>query len=416
MNNRIDEKAYLTFAIERAAQHASSDALFGILCYNAFMIWDWITVPDNYVTLWAIRLTVTCVWLTLYFLHKHPVVQANLRLVYLGLLHLILSSVSLIYFIAFDYSKQVDFFFAFLILPWVMSAYNIRIQDALALGFGFVLSFALVIVSKSSNHQFTVSMLMALGVAFGFGAAAALSSERHGRRAFLAEKHLQAETNRADNLLIKTFPFEVAKELKENYRSQARRFDKTSVLFCDIVNFTEASAQMNPEDLVFFLNQTFSAFERLTSNHGCEKIKTIGDSYMAVCGAPAQAEDHAEKITRLAIALHEAATDMTLGGKPLQLRIGINTGAVVAGVIGETKFAYDMWGDTVNTASRMESLAPVGGIRITESTKNEIGDAFTLQELPEGPVKGKGIMKSWIVVGLKQSSAEESPGSTHGAA
>jgi class 3 adenylate cyclase len=253
-------------------------------------------------------------------------------------------------------------------------------------------------------------------VGFAFGVAGAFSSERFGRRAFLAEKALQAETNRADNLLVKTFPFEVAKELKLNQNSPARQFNNVTVMFCDIVNFTEASVQMSPEQLLAFLNQTFSAFERITVDHGCEKIKTIGDSYMAVCGAPIPANNHAERIIRLALALHEAAANITLGDKPLLLRIGVNSGPVVAGVIGETRFAYDLWGDTVNTASRMESLSPVGAIRITESTKNEIGDAFTLQELPESPVKGKGIMKSWIAIGLKQLSAEESPGSTHVAA
>jgi class 3 adenylate cyclase len=416
MNSRIDEKAYRTFAIARAAQDASKDAWFGLFCYNAFMIWDWITVPDNYKILWSIRLTVTSVWLIIAYLHKHPMIQANLRLVYLGLLQLILVSVSLIYFVAFDYSKQVDFFFAFLILPWVMSAYSIRIQDAIMLGFSFVLSFTLVIVAKSSNQDVTVTLLVALYVAFAFGSAAALSSEKYGRRAFIAEQSLQAETNRADNLLVKTFPFEVAKDLKLNHTSQAKRFDDVTVMFCDIVNFTDASAQMSPEELVSFLNQTFSAFDRMTADHGCEKIKTIGDSYMAVCGAPIPANNHAERIIRLALALHEAAANITLGDKPLLLRIGVNSGPVVAGVIGETRFAYDLWGDTVNTASRMESLSPVGAIRITESTKNEIGDAFTLQELPESPVKGKGIMKSWIVIGLKQLSAKESPGSTHVAA
>lgn len=416
MAHQNEEKEFLDFSIQRSGQHATRDALFGMVFYNMFAIWDVITVPDNYQRLWAIRLSVSALWLTVARFHKHPLVQANLRLVYVGLLHIVLNSLSLIYFLAFDKARQIDFFFVFLVLPWVMSAYHLTIKDALTLGLSFAAGFSAVIITKSSDADFTFTMLLALTVAFTFGVAGAFSSERFGRRAFLAEKALQAETNRADNLLVKTFPFEVAKELKLNQNSPARQFNNVTVMFCDIVNFTDASAQMSPEELVSFLNQTFSAFDRMTADHGCEKIKTIGDSYMAVCGAPIPTKNHAERIIRLALALHDATANMTLGDKPLRLRIGVNSGPVVAGVIGESRFAYDLWGDTVNTASRMEALAPVRAIRITESTKNEIGDAFTLQELPEGPVKGKGIMKSWIVVGLKQSSAEESPGSAHGAA
>ncbi len=416
MANHGEEKEFLEFMIHRSVKRGSTDAAFGFVLYNSFAIWDWIVAPQSFKTLLTIRLSITLLWLAVVSFHNHPFIQANLRWIYLGLLHIVLNSMSLIYYIAFKNLKQLDYLFAFLVLPYAMSAFHVRVKDSLLIGVGFIITFSTMIFLKSSDHEFILSNLSALAVAFAVGVAGAIVGERYGRRSFADQKLLEMETNRADNLLVKTFPLEVAKELKLHHKSQAKRFDHVSVMFCDIVNFTDASAQMSPEYLVSFLNQTFSAFERLTSNHGCEKIKTIGDSYMAVCGAPAQAEDHAEKITRLAIALHEAATDVTLGGKPLQLRIGINTGPVVAGVIGETKFAYDMWGDTVNTASRMESLAPVGGIRITESTKNEIGDVFTLQELPESHVKGKGIMKSWIVTGLKQPSTEESPGSTHVAA
>jgi class 3 adenylate cyclase len=416
MTNQNEEKEFLEYTMQRLAQHATKDSLFGIMLYNAFAIWDVITAPDNYQTLWAIRFSITALCITVIRFHKHPLVQANLRLVYLGLLHIALNSLSLMYYLTFDKVKLTDLFFVFLILPWVMSAYHLRVQDSLALGISLAGGIIAVIVTKSTDADFIFNVLSVLTVAFAFGVAGALGSERFGRRAFRAEKALQAETNRADNLLVKTFPFEVAKELKLNHTSQAKRFDDVTVMFCDIVNFTDASAQMSPEELVSFLNQTFSAFDRMTADHGCEKIKTIGDSYMAVCGVPIPTKNHAERIIRLALALHDAAANMTLGDKPLLLRIGVNSGPVVAGVIGESRFAYDLWGDTVNTASRMESLAPVGAIRITESTKNEIDDTFILQELPESPVKGKGLMKSWIVIGLKQLSAEENPHSTHVAA
>jgi class 3 adenylate cyclase len=416
MADQNEEKEFLEFMVHRSVKRGSTDAAFGFLIYNSFAVWDWIVAPQSFKTLWAIRLSITLLWLAVVWFHNHPLIQSNLRFIYLGLLHLVLNSMSLIYYIAFENIKQLDFLFAFLVLPYAMSAFHIRVKDSLILGVGFIISFSTMIFLKASNPELIMSNLSALAVAFSVGIAGAIVGERYGRRSFVDQKLLQAETNRADNLLIKTFPFEVAKELKLNHTSQAKRFDDVTVMFCDIVNFTDASAQMSPEELVSFLNQTFSAFDRMTADHGCEKIKTIGDSYMAVCGVPIPTKNHAERIIRLALALHDAAANMTLGDKPLLLRIGVNSGPVVAGVIGESRFAYDLWGDTVNTASRMESLAPVGAIRITESTKNEIDDTFILQELPESPVKGKGLMKSWIVIGLKQLSAEEIPGSTHVAA
>jgi adenylate cyclase len=416
MASHEEEKDFLEFMLHRSVKRGSNDAAFGFLIYNSFAVWDWIVAPQSFKTLWAIRLSITLLWLCVVWFHNHPFVQSNLRFIYLGLLHLVLNSMSLIYYIAFENIKQLDFLFAFLVLPYAMSAFHIRVKDSLLIGVGFLFSFSSMIILKASNSELIISNLSALAVAFSVGITGAIVGERYGRRSFEDQKLLQAETNRADNLLVKTFPFEVAKELKLNHTSQARRFDDVTVMFCDIVNFTDATAQMSPEQLVLFLNQTFSAFDRMTAKHGCEKIKTIGDSYMAVCGAPIPTKNHAERIIQLALAFHEAAKSITLDSKPVLLRIGINSGPVVAGVIGEIRFAYDLWGDTVNIASRMESLSPVGAIRITESTRNEIGDAFTLQELPESPVKGKGIMKSWIVIGLKSPSTKESPDSTHVAA
>jgi class 3 adenylate cyclase len=416
MSKSIHEKDYLNFTITNSLQRGRQDAAFGILVYNAFLLWDWSVAPEQFATLLSIRLSVTSIWLVVAYLHNHPIIQSNLRLVYLGLLHISLNSLSLIGFVAFDQLKPLDYLVVFLALTYAMSAFHIMVKDAAILGLGFIASFTTMLLFRSSSQEFISSNISSVLIAFVLGLAGAIVSERYTRRAFENEKLLQAETNRADNLLVKTFPFEVAKELKFAHTSQARRFEEVSVMFCDIVNFSEASAKMTPEELVHFLNDTFSIFDRLTGEHGCEKIKTIGDSYMAVCGAPSPDQAHAERIVRLAFALQNATSSIELAGRPLAIRIGIDSGPVVAGVIGETRFAYDLWGDTVNTASRMESMAMPGSIRITESTKLRIEGTFVLQALPEANVKGKGIMKSWIVIGLKNPYIKESPDSTHVAA
>jgi adenylate cyclase len=229
------------------------------------------------------------------------------------------------------------------------------------------------------------------------GIAGSTIGQNYVIRAYLAEKKLREETARADNLLLKTFPFEVAKELKTNQKSIARRYEHATVMFCDVVNFTHSSSHMPPEDLVDWLNRTFSEFDRVTAEHGCEKIKTVGDAYMVVSGVPIPDENHAERILLLALAIKSASEKITLNGQPLQLRIGISSGPVVAGVIGESRFAYDLWGDTVNTASRMEALAPAGKIQITEATKELLKGSFNLEKVSSLEVKGKGVMDTWLV-------------------
>jgi class 3 adenylate cyclase len=416
MSKSAQEKDFLNFTITNSLQRGRKDAAFGILVYNAFMLWDWSVAPEHFTTLLSIRLGVTSIWLIVAYFHNHSIIQNNLRLVYLGLLHISLNSLSLIGFVAFDKLKPLDYLVVFLALTYAMSAFHIMVKDATILGLGFIVTFTSMLLVKSSNEAFIASNVSAALIAFVMGLAGAIVSERYTRRAFENENLLHAETNRADNLLVKTFPFEVAKELKFTQTSQARRFDEVSVMFCDIVNFTEASAKMTPEELVHFLNDTFSIFDRLAREHGCEKIKTIGDSYMAVCGAPSPDQAHAEKIVRLAFALQNATRSIELAGRPLAIRIGIDSGPVVAGVIGETRFAYDLWGDTVNTASRMESMALPDSIRITDSTKQKIEATFELQELPEAHVKGKGLMKNWIVIKPKDTEIVSEKGGTNLAA
>lgn len=161
---------------------------------------------------------------------------------------------------------------------------------------------------------------------------------------------LSAERHRSERLLLNVLPASVAAELKEHGRTTARRFDSISVLFADIVGFTPMTATLEPEVIVERLNEVFSHFDRLADHYGCEKIRTIGDGYMAAAGVPVPRGDHAQAITSMALDMLEYVKN-----SPLHLRIGINSGPAVAGIVGTSKFQYDVWGDTVNTASRMES-------------------------------------------------------------
>lgn len=228
--------------------------------------------------------------------------------------------------------------------------------------------------------------------------------ERLQRAEFRALKELEAEREKSERLLFNILPEAVAKQLKQEQRTIAEHFAEVSVLFADIVGFTEMSAGRPPVEIVNLLNQIFSEFDHLAEIHGLEKIKTIGDSYMVVGGLPIERADHLEAIADMALDMQQAIAHFSeTTGRPFQMRIGINSGPVVAGVIGVKKFIYDLWGDTVNTASRMEAYSVPGGIQVTETVYQRLKKRYDLEERGEIAVKGKGPMQVYLLKGKKQN-------------
>ena len=215
---------------------------------------------------------------------------------------------------------------------------------------------------------------------------------------------LRLEQVKTDNLLLNILPSSIAAILKNEDRLIAEHFDEASILFADVVGFTPLSAQLSPEALVRVLNDIFSQFDELVDRHDLEKIKTIGDCYMVAAGVPRSRADHAQAITHLALEMRACVARQTFGGHSLNVRIGINSGPVVAGVIGRKKFIYDLWGDAVNTASRMESHGASGAIQITRATYELIRDAFVCEARGAINVKGKGEMDVWLVIAAKEKS------------
>ena len=213
-----------------------------------------------------------------------------------------------------------------------------------------------------------------------------------------AETGLEREFNRAEGLLHNILPDAIALRLKDGETVIADEHAEATVLFADIVNFTQASARLTPAQLVETLNRVFTEFDRLAQQHGTEKIKTIGDAYMAVVGVPEAQDDHATTAVRLALDMLRAARRISAETHfPIDLRIGINSGPVVAGVIGSHKFAYDLWGDAVNVAARMESHGTPGEVLITEATRRLLDDSIPLRPAGSREVKGKGVMQVFAV-------------------
>ncbi len=212
-------------------------------------------------------------------------------------------------------------------------------------------------------------------------------------------KRLAAEQEKSERLLLNILPEPIANRLKREPQAIAEGFAEATILFADIVGFTELANRLPPTDLVARLNQIFSRFDALAEHYGLEKIKTIGDAYMVVGGLPKPQADHAVAIAEMALAMHQAIAEINQQtGESFNIRIGINTGPVVAGVIGIKKFIYDLWGDSVNIASRMESHGTPGRIQVTETTYRVLKDKYEFEERGIIHIKGRGEMKTyWLL-------------------
>lgn len=224
-----------------------------------------------------------------------------------------------------------------------------------------------------------------LGVAFGLLAS--------------YSRQLTAERARSERLLLNVLPPSIAERLREGEQTIADQYDATTVIFADVVNSTPLTVELSPAQMVGLLNEHVSAFDALADRHGVEKIRTIGDNWMGVSGAPLARTDHAAAAARLALAMLAYVDDRRgRGERCLEFRIGLNSGPVIGGVIGTRKFVFDIWGDPVNTAARMESHGTPGRIQLTEATYRLIRDRFECEPRGTIEVKGKGAMPTWYLV------------------
>jgi guanylate cyclase len=222
-------------------------------------------------------------------------------------------------------------------------------------------------------------------------------------RYFQAQKErimvsLEQEQERSNKLLLNILPAAIAERLKDNDMRIADHYDSVTVMFADLVNFTQISARMPPTQLIDLLSQVFLRFDQLAEKYKVEKIKTIGDAYMVIAGAPLLCHDHAERIADMALEMQDALREVSMKtGTELKMRIGINSGPVVAGVIGSAKFSYDLWGDTVNMASRMEETSLTDAIQVTQATEKILQSQYQFLSRTGVEVKGVGVIDTFIL-------------------
>lgn len=241
--------------------------------------------------------------------------------------------------------------------------------------------------------------------------AVALFLEQSKRRMFLVNRALAAERQRSEELLHNVLPAEIVSRLQGTPLPIADSYEQATVLFADIVGFTPLSTSLPADEVVHLLDLLFSSFDDLCETRGMEKIKTIGDAYMAVAGVPTSTPDHAIRAVELALDMQRVATRLSPswpGG--LALRIGISSGPVIAGVIGTRKFAFDLWGDTVNTASRLEAHGRAGRIHVADSTRRLLDGRYAFDGPHRTAVKGKGTLDTHFLLPAEADPAESEPG------
>ena len=222
--------------------------------------------------------------------------------------------------------------------------------------------------------------------------------QRYTRNDFLQELTIQAQRDQADSLLYNVLPEGIAERVKQSHDTIAEEYESASVLFADIVNFTPISARFGPLEVVEMLNELFSSFDDLVDKFSVEKIQVAGDGYMVAGGLPVTREDHCDAVVSFALdMLDRIKRHQAWNHEPIHLRVGIDTGPVVAGVIGRHKFIYDLWGDAVNTASRMESNGLVDVIQVTEAVKRKLDGKYTFEQREPINIKGKGQMVTYLL-------------------
>jgi adenylate cyclase len=251
---------------------------------------------------------------------------------------------------------------------------------------------------------FSVTFVLTVATAWLLAIATLWFALREIRR---AREAMEAEYDRSEQLLTNILPATIAQRLKDPSRNIiADKYDDASILFADIAGYTKRASDTAPSDLVRFLDRLYTDLDALVDRHGLEKVKTSGDSYMVVSGVPEPRSDHIEALACLALDMADAVSDLTdPQGRAVPLRIGLAAGPVVAGVVGARKFFYDVWGDAVNVASRMETTDVEGRIQVPHDVYERINHAFLLEARGEVDVKGKGVMNTWYLVGRRDDEA-----------
>jgi len=415
-------RVYATFedpALERAFQKENFElsvrryvrfsVLLAFIAFWAYGVHDLLVIPEVHVTAWTIRYAISgplgALLVAFVFRNRRWELHQPAMLVFGLTVNTVVLWIAAI-------SPPAGFFiyagFAviFVTLGPFLARMNVKTQVVYTLvTLGLYNLFDLA--EAHAEPMYRLSLNLTLFTLGAIGTLAARQLEIQARLAFIQRRvirdqmaALDVERHRSESLLLNVLPRRIAERLKnEPDTTIAERFQSATVLFSDIVGFTELSARLAPDELVRRLDEVFSRFDVIADELELEKIKTIGDAYMVAGGVPARRADHAMAVCEMALRMRDSLAELAERmAEPIDVRIGVHTGPVVAGVIGKKKFIYDVWGDTVNTASRMESHGVPGSIQVSEATYEAAKGKFEFETRGTISVKGKGEMKTYFLL------------------
>jgi class 3 adenylate cyclase len=387
--------------------------VLGLILYSLFGILDIYAIPISKDIVWIIRYGIVAPVILITLVASYTAVFQRYTQALMCLV-VAVSGLGIVAMISVTREAEFGnrFYFTGLILisMWGYSLSRLRFWYAVLANLVIMIGYELgsivvkqLLESETGIVIFTMHNFFFLG-ANVIGMFGSYYLERYTRRDFLQKYTIQAQRDQADKLLYNILPERIAEKLKQSSETIAEEFNSVSVLFADIVNFTPISARFGPYEVVDMLNELFSHFDVLVDKYGVEKIQVAGDAYMVAAGVPTFRPDHATVLAQLALdMLKYVKEEEFLGGKhPIEIRIGLNSGSLIGGVIGRKKYFYALWGDMVNIASRMQSHGEVGKIQITRDTYELVKDDFECEYIGEIAIKGKGNMEAWHLIGKKE--------------
>jgi class 3 adenylate cyclase len=390
--------------------------ILGIVLYALFGVLDLYAAPISWESAWIIRygIVIPLLVLTLFISYVEelrdlvqPATCFSAIMAGLGVAYMIAITNEV------EYGNRFYVTGLLLVAIWSYSLARLRFGYAVLanviviLGYEFVAIYVKDYLSTETGTViFTLNNFFLIGATV-IGMVTSYALERYTRIDYLQKMTIQEQRDQADRLLYNILPERIAEQLKQGNDIIAEEFSSATVLVADIVNFTPISARFHPREVVGMLNDLFTKFDELVDKYNVEKIQVAGDGYMAAAGVPIPRADHAAVLVRLAMDMLDYVQNGDfLGGRhPIELRVGLDSGPVLGGVIGRRKYFYGIWGDVVNTAARMESHGSIGKIQITRATYELIRDEFECESIGEIPVKGKGQMEVWHLVTEKEKVA-----------
>jgi class 3 adenylate cyclase len=381
-------------------------ATFMYLCFGFI---DLVLIPKVVGTIWAMRAGVACYLLlslaltyTRFFYYAQQAILTSMCFVGAG-------GMIVIVWLGADQGGHHYYAGIVLLIIFSYTFLGLRFVNAFfACTMSVVIYMVVAHLTHEARNPSIISNNFFIFAANLAGIFAGYTIEYYSRKNFYQSKIITHERLEIERLLLSILPGPIAERLKSHPEKIADSFPQVTVLFADLVGFTPYAATKSPEETVGILNVIFSVFDDITDQFQLEKIKTIGDAYMAVAGLPVPHAQHAEMAAWAAISMQSAIEKINkIYGQNFSLRIGLNCGSVVAGVIGKKKFIYDLWGDAVNIASRMESTGVPGGIQVSEPIYQQLKEVFRFEERGEIEVKGKGKMHTYLLVGANDNPIYE---------